>query len=150
MNITRITVGRLYNLGSYEHVRYELSVDVKEGESARGALVAVEKILSALSPESKVCVKTRSELERGLHHIRQLRLDLEKKGDEQFTREHGYFTGTPLEYIERCDRMHYEEVAKRERYEARASKARELLDDLGGAAKWKDAKLDWEDYDEQC
>jgi hypothetical protein len=29
----------------------------------------------------------------------------------------------------------------------RSKKARELFNDLGGAAEWKDAKSDWEDYD---
>jgi len=147
MNVSRITFDRLYNLGSYEHVKYSLSVDVEKGESSYDALLGVERILESLRPESKCCVKTRGELERSLHHIRQLRIDLAEKGDDEFIRRYGHFVGTPLEYIERCDRMHHEEVAKREKYEARAAKARQLLDDLGGAAKWKDAKLDWEDGD---
>ena len=32
MKITKITVGRLHNLGNYEHVRYELTVEVPEGQ----------------------------------------------------------------------------------------------------------------------
>lgn len=30
MNVTKITIGRLFNLGSYEHVRYELTVEIRE------------------------------------------------------------------------------------------------------------------------
>ncbi len=52
MNITRITVDRLYNLGSYEHVKFSLSVDVKEGESAAVAMLGVEKIMEALNPKT--------------------------------------------------------------------------------------------------
>jgi hypothetical protein len=40
--------------------------------------------------------------------------------------------------------MHAEQVARRSKYETRAKAARELLDNLGGTAIWKDAKLDWE------
>ena len=41
-----------------------------------------------------------------------------------------------------------ESVAKRDAWEARSAKARKLLEDLGGAANWKDAKLEWDNDDE--
>ena len=43
MNITKITIGRLYNLGNYEHVRHDLTVEVKDGESAATAITGMEK-----------------------------------------------------------------------------------------------------------
>lgn len=43
---------------------------------------------------------------------------------------------------------HADNVARREAWEARSAKARKLLEDLGGAANFKDAKLDWEDGDD--
>jgi hypothetical protein len=144
MKVTTITVARLFNLGSYEHVRYEISVEVKEGESATDALVGLEKIIEALKPESQCCVKTNDELERDRNRLDQLRELLNKEGREEFRRRHGHFVGTEEEYIERCEAMHSSEELKRVRYEKRAARARQLLDDLGGAAVWKDAKLDWE------
>jgi hypothetical protein len=41
MNITKITIGRLYNLGSYEHVRYELTAEVPQGESPATAIIGM-------------------------------------------------------------------------------------------------------------
>jgi len=143
MNITRITVGRLYNLGSYEHIRYELSVDVPVGESPATALVAVEKILSALSP--KTCTHSRIELERDKQRIADMRDVLATQGEEEFRRRHGHsFVGTPEEYIDRCQVSYDENVQRRGAWEYRSEKARKMLEDLGGAANWKDAKLDWE------
>lgn len=42
-----------------------------------------------------------------------------------------------------------EETHKRDAALARAARARKMFDDLGGAAAWKDAKLDWDsDYED--
>ena len=142
MKVTRITVGRVFNLGNYENVRYEISVDVPEGESPATALVGMEKIISALSP--KTSTHSRSELDREKHRVEEMRHALAGKGEEEFRRNHGHFVGTPDEYIARCAQSNAENVAKRDAWEARREKARQLLDDLGGAAIWKDAKLDWE------
>lgn len=142
MNITKITIGRLYNLGSYEHVRYELTAEVREGESPATAILGMERILAALSP--KTHTHSRSELEREKLLIERMRLKLSDEGPEEFRRCHGGFVGTPEEYIERCEQSHAENVAARDAWEARSAKARKLLEDLGGAANWKDAKLDWE------
>jgi len=146
MNVTKITIGRLYNLGSYEHVRYEISVEVRDGESAKDAMLGVEKILTALAPESKCCVQSQGEIEREKHRVDGMFLDLQLP-DEEFRRKHGHFVGSPLEYATRCKESWMNNRIKRENYEARAAKARELLDSLGGAAVWKDAKLDWETDD---
>lgn len=145
MRATKLTVARLYNLGSYEHVRYEISVEVAEGESAATALIGLERILGALNPKSST--KSREELKREQENIDYMNEQLGLHGPEEFTYKHGHFEGTPQEYIERCTKSHLENVAKRDKWEARAAKARQLLEDLGGAANWKDAKLEWDDND---
>lgn len=144
--VTRITIGRLYNLGNYEHVRYEIGVEVPEGKSASAVLTGLEKIITALSP--KTSTKSRGDLEREAHHLSEMHKRLSSEGPEEFRRYHGHFIGTPEEYIARCEQSHAENQARRDAWEARSDKARKLLDDLGGAANWKDSKLDWEDdYD---
>jgi hypothetical protein len=50
-SISRITVGRLYNLGNYEHVRYELTVDVPAGVKPSHALTQVMRVLKAADPK---------------------------------------------------------------------------------------------------
>lgn len=144
MKVTKITIGRLYNLGSYEHVRYELTVEVKDGESAATALVGLEKILAALSP--KTSTHSRQDLWRESLRIQELQAALAAMTDEnEFRRKHGYFEGTPAEYVSRCAQSHFDNVKERDRWEQCSAKARKMLEDLGGAANWKDAKLDWED-----
>ena len=144
MNITKITIGRLYNLGSYEHVRYELTAEVPQGESPATAIIGMEKILAALSP--KTSTHSRDELAREKRQVEEMHRKLSDEGPDEFRRYYGHsFVGTPEEYIGRCEQSYSENVARREAWEARSAKARRLLDDLGGAANFKDAKLDWED-----
>ena len=146
MKVTKITLARLYNLGSYEHVRYELSVDLGAGDSAANAMLGLEHIMSALNP--KTSTSDRPELERKARRINELKTDLAastgEAGENEFRRKHGHFEGTPEEYVSRCEQSFLANVAKRTAWEERAQKARKLLDDLGGAVHWKDAKLDWE------
>jgi len=146
MPITKITIGRLFNLGSYEHVRYELTAEVHDHEKAQDIIIALERILEALKPERSSCVSSRGEIERENHRIAGMKLELNKDGEDAFRRNHGHFVGTCIEYIARCESSAIESLGKRIAYEQRAKKARELLDNLGGAAEWKDAKLGWEDY----
>jgi hypothetical protein len=143
MNITKITVGRLYNLGSYEHVRYELTVEIKEGELAATALTGIERIFAALNPSTSG-VEKEYEIRNNANRVARMKELLEQKGEEEFRGQYNYFEGTPEEYIARCEQGVADSRAKRAAWEARSRKARELLDDLGGAARWRDAKLDWD------
>jgi len=141
MKVSKITVGRLFNKGNYEHVRYELTVDVKEGESAAAAITGMERILEAMKPLDKCCIKTAQELERGQREIDKMLATTAS----QWEREYGHCTGTPSEVIERYLKSLREETDKRDKALERARMARKAFDDLGGTETWKDAKLDWED-----
>lgn len=145
MNISKITIGRLYNLGSYEHVRYELTAEIHASESAATAIMGMEKILAALSP--KTHTHSRDELAREKKQVEEMHRLLSDEGPDAFRKHHSYFVGTPEEYIARCEESHAASVAERDAWEARSAKARKMLEDLGGAANWKDAKLGWEDGD---
>lgn len=147
MRTTKITIARLFNLGNFEHQRYEITVELNDVDSASAAIVGLEKILEALAPESRWGVKSQAEIDREQRRITQLHSDLEEKGSDEFKRRHGYFEGTPAEYIARCESMRAEERKKRLEYVKRASTARKLLDDLAGASEWKDHKLNWESND---
>lgn len=144
MKISRITIGRLYNLGSYEHVRYELTAEVPDGYSPAVTLIGMEKILAALNPRTST--HDRTELAREKHRLEEMHRRLSDEGPDAFYRYYGHFVGTPEEYIASSERSHAENVAQRDVWEARSAKARKLLEDLGGAANFKDAKLDWETY----
>jgi hypothetical protein len=96
MKITKITIGRLYNLGSYEHVRYEISVEVPEGESSATALIGLEKVVTALSP--KTHTHSRDELRREAIRLEIMGKELALTEDE-FRRKNGFFEGSPLDYL---------------------------------------------------
>lgn len=52
MHVSKITIGRLFNLGNYEHVRYEIAADLQPGENPREA---VEKLNSAINAIGEKC-----------------------------------------------------------------------------------------------
>ena len=142
MKVTKITIGRLFNLGSYEHVRYDITVEIGPKESVEKALTNLEKIIEGLAPlKDKV---QRSEIEISERRVSGMLLELNKIGDAEFKSKHGFFEGTPLEYISRCEKAVEEIKERRAKYEERLKLSHAMLDDLGGEAKWKDAKLDWE------
>jgi hypothetical protein len=147
MKTTKITIGRLFNLGSYEHIRYEITVEIPSGESATDAIVGLEKILEALKPERQCSVKTKGDLERDSFRLSEMKKELTELGPDPFKRRH-CFDGTPTEYLERVEKGYREDIEKRIAYEQRAAHARRLLGELGGASAWKDAKLDWENDDD--
>lgn len=49
--ITSITLGRLHNLGNYEHTRYEVTVAIPEGTPAGEVIAEVEALLDGISPK---------------------------------------------------------------------------------------------------
>lgn len=137
--ITRITVSRLYNLGNYENCSYSITVDVAEGESAARCVRGLEHILQGLKPLRDVL--SPQEAARKRESIEQMK----KLTDEDFRARYGEPTGGRRAYTQRCLIDLKKEVEASLHKVERAKKARDLFDDLGGAEKWKDAKLDWED-----
>lgn len=145
-HISRITIDRLFNLGSYEHVKYGLTIDIPNGCDLKVAsvFVGVERLLEALNPKTLNSCKSESELKREELRLKKAAL----MTDEQFARQYGHagmsYVGTRAQYQERMRQSWEESKQRRADMCALAEKARQLLDDLGGAAVWKDAKLDWE------
>jgi hypothetical protein len=128
MNITKITAARLYNTGNYEHVRYELTVEVPEGESPALALRGVASILHRLKPD-----RSRPEsdsIERDTLKIVEMRTCT----DEEWQRRHGHCVGTRDEVIARYEVALAEQKKRRAESIAAEQQALKDLDDLGGAA----------------
>lgn len=138
--ITKITIGRLYNLGNYEHVRYELTAEVPQGASAATAVRALENILANLRPDKSI--PSVQQLERQAMEIQNMRTT----PSEQWERVHGwkYPNEAKFQAIERVEKELEAEKQKREAAGEKAKAIRALFDDLGGAAEYKDAKNDWD------
>lgn len=141
--VNNISISRLYNLGSYEHMKVELSVSVSDDDSASKVLQNLERIVEAMEPRrDKV---EQYDIDREERRVNEMLSERNKIGDDEFKRRHGHFEGTPLEYIARCAKSVEEQKQKRANYVERQAKARKMLDDLNGECTWKDHKLDWED-----
>lgn len=142
MKITKVTIGRLYNLGNYEHVRYEITGEVGPDESAAKLLVGMERVMAGLKPDKTI--PTQDDIRRAEMEVSRMIA----MNDEEWRRAYGHCTGTRAEVTDRYKVSLAEKFIARSKSIERSKKARELFDDLGGAAQWKDAKLDWQDDDD--
>lgn len=141
MKVSKITVGRLYNLGNYEHVRYELTVEVPEGQSAADAVRGLERIVAGLKPSR--FMKTKAELDNEAARIGAM----QAMDDETWQRNYGHCAGSREEVVARYVADFEKEKRKAQAERDRISTAQSFFDDVGGAAAWRDAKLDWQDDD---
>jgi hypothetical protein len=152
MKVSKITVSRLYNLGNYEHVRYELSSDVTEQESASQAFMNMVGILAAMKP-----VKFPRGEASEADYVRGLLAEPEKNFAQQD------FCDQPVldpetgkvkideEALERAkERLaEYEKaIAEYNAHITKREKAIAALDDLGGTTIQTDAKRNWNNDDE--
>lgn len=147
MRVSRINIGRVYNLGNYEHVRYELCIDIPAGENASTAIIAAERLIEGLRPDRSS--ETKADLDREAKRI----ADMRTMCAADFERRHGQPVGGATAYIERCVADLTEKTARMKERNEKQARARQLFDDLGGASQWKDAKLSWDDncerYDDE-
>lgn len=124
--VTSIKIGRLHNLGNYEHVRYEIAVDVPEGASASQALKNLERVLDGLDPKGPV---PDHELARAVDVVRRA----EKSGEDS------------LEEWERVNLEGYRDaIAKHQAWRDQQKLARYALDQIGGTGIYSDAKEKWD------
>ena len=121
--VTKITIGRLHNLGNYEHVRYEITVDIPEGASATQAFSNLDRVLEGLDPKPPV----------GEYDLQRANDALKKPVEEWPEWERGNITS------------YMNNVAKDAAWRAEQILAREALDDIGGASIYSDAKDSWEE-----
>lgn len=138
MQTSKITIARLFNLGNYEHVRYEITVDIAPGESAGTAIVCLENIMASLSPTPPPGVSSVKELNR---ESQQLKI-IEEMDPERVQQNYG----DPKEMVvnERRKQLLEADQKTKKWYEMRR-KARVLLDNLGGAVTFTDHKELWDD-----
>lgn len=141
MNISKITIGRLYNLGNYEHIRYEVTVDVAPGESAAQAVLGLESIMRGLKPVKMCGICSDDDLKRKSAEIARM----SGMDDATWEREFGHCTGTREDVIQRYVNSLEADRNKRSVTVKRAAKARADFDNLGGASVYTDSKDDWED-----
>lgn len=121
--ITSIAISRLFNLGNYQNIKYDLAVEVPAGVSAKSVMVNLSHILFELKPLRKP--EEVDYLQRALAKAEADRDDWEKSNLDKW-----------IEISEEFKRRH-----------ARQAEALKALDDLGGTTFFKDAKENWDDED---
>ena len=121
--VSKITAARLHNLGNYEHVRYEITVEIPDGASAAQALGNVERVLSGLDPKPPVTA----------YDLQRARAALAK----------------PIEEWPKWERDNVQQYRNYIEIDAAwrtgQNLAREALDDIGGTRIYTDAKDDWDE-----
>lgn len=133
--VSRFTIGRLYNLGNYEHVRYELTVEVGEGRSAAVALKNTLRLLRAVNPKPPV---SSFDYERAL-------LQIAKPEDwHKNIQDEAQQAKLRKEMVVEAKKV----VKKFEAWAKRRHAAELVLDDIGCAKAFKDAKLSWDNDDD--
>lgn len=121
--ISRITIGRLHNLGNYEHVRYEISVDIGSDDDAGIVLKNLETVLNDMQINPGVD-------SWALRNAKEIL----KKPEAELT-DH-----------ERSNLDAYRgKVAKVEDAVRRMSLARERLTSFSGTSVFTDAKENWDE-----
>lgn len=133
--VTRLTIGRLYNLGNYEHIRYEITVEIGEGRSASLALRNTMRILRAANPKPPVSS-----------------FDYESAKKRLEDPESWHKNVTPVsERKKRIKEMvanAKNTVKRHDNWMARRKVAESMLDDIGATRVFKDAKLSWGEDDD--
>lgn len=141
--ISRITIGRLHNLGNYEHVRYEVTVELPAGTSPASVMRELEDTLATLEPKQPV---SNWDLGQALQLLRKAVPTLQ---DMQRADDEDPFDGiTPERALERAlnERTRAQRVLERyESWKTAHEAALQRLDRLGGTQVYTDAKDRWED-----
>jgi hypothetical protein len=130
--ISRLTIGRLYNLGNYEHVRYEITVEVPNGESPRTALHRIMFVLKAANPKPPVQEHEYAHAQSILSEPQAWHKNIaDKKERAKAIKE--LVTGAK------------QTVASWEKWKLLRRRGLALLDEFGATRSYKDHKEDWDD-----
>jgi hypothetical protein len=121
--VTSIAMERVFNLGDYENIKYNIRVEVAHGDDPTRVLVSLENILNNLRAKSGVSD----------YMLERAKRALEKPESEL----------TESEKVSLDDYRSY--VQRDEDAQMRRRKAREALSTLDYTNEHKDHKRDWDD-----
>lgn len=148
MPVTKLTIGRLFNLGNYEHVRYEVTVEVQPNEPAEALFRGIETVMEALNPVKPQSVGDTTDLARMRQVIQRVQETPEYVDGE--LQDFGYShelhrQQTKAEQLAVMEDEYFKFRAATIAWHERRRRALAALNDLGGAAEFTDAKLNWDE-----
>lgn len=122
--LSRFSIARLYNLGNYEHVRYELTVEVPPECSAKEAFLAALQLLHSADPHPPC---TKREFEEATQALARPAAEMD-------------------EYDRKNLERHKMRLEAREVWEHNRKLALEALDRLGGKTEYREADPNFPEY----
>lgn len=120
--VSRISIGRLCNLGNYEHIRYEVTVEIPEGADVTKTLITIETALNTLAVRPPDGWAYR-------HAV------------ETLAKPRGEWTSIDLQN----EASHRVNVKRMEDWKAKQEYARALLGDFSLSSEFTDHKEKWEE-----
>lgn len=123
--ITQVEIARLHNLGNYEHVRYQLKLELPLGTSPGSVIAEIEQLLSDLEPK---CPVDSFELGRA-------RLTLSRQPEPDDDPERVAFRREDAERT----------LTRWKQWDDQRRASLAKFDQFGGLAVHTDAKVDWDD-----
>lgn len=133
--ISRITIARLHNLGNYEHVRYEVTVELPPGTSPASVLHTLDRLVAELEPRGPY---SKSEVYLAQRKVSQPEPKLTDFSD----------WGSPTERLDEALRERHRAVQLLKHYDEwrqRRDAAQRRFDEFGGTRVYTDAKDRWDD-----
>lgn len=132
--ISKLTIGRLFNLGNYEHVRYELTIDIAEGDSVKLALQNTMRLLKAANPKPPIPTFDYEHAKSILSDPQAWHKNIADRKERK-------------RLIAETVKSAKQIVKTYDDWKARRKAAMDALDAIGCERIWKDHKEDWRDDD---
>lgn len=128
-------ISRLYNLGNYEHVRYELNVEVPQGVRPSEVMTKIVHLMQAIKPKPPVPSYDYERAVKQLESPQEWHKNLKPAKARRAAIKDMCVSAAKI-------------VEEYETWQKRRAAALDLLDALGGHATTTDHKIDWEDDDQ--
>lgn len=142
--VSRITIGRLYNLGNYEHIRYEITLEVQPG-GAEKSLRHLEKILHNINPNRPHGVLSDEELIRQRMALDRALAMSPQDFHKHYPPPYGAKRVGRIERLAEMKRELAEQCERSKEWNVQQRLARAALDAIGGSSAYTDAKDTWDD-----
>jgi hypothetical protein len=126
VRVSRVSIGRVFNLGNYEHVRYEVELQIQEGCDSAGPFQDLMDLIEDLNPRTGFSEGSIAEAQRIVN--------MPPDKVPQWERENiGVYQARLAEHAKAQQRRVY---------------ALQVIDQLGGNVRYADAKENWDNDDQ--
>lgn len=130
--ITSLSVGRVYNLGNYENLRFEITVDIPQGRSPSLVLKNLAFVMRAANPKGP---HSRFDYDHAVTKLKDPAAWHKNVKPDKERRKR------IRDMVKDCKKI----VREYEAWLKRRAIAQSMLDRIGAVRQFKDHKNDWQD-----